>query len=170
MNTHDDNILVGALIAPHGIAGCVTADCLSDNPLRFHEGAVFLLDQPVRGISTLTLETVSTHKGRLLLKFVGLDDRNAAETLRGRKLLIPASQIPPLPEGQYYQFQIIGLKVWEEGHLLGEIIDVLDYTANDIYVLRRTDGTETLIPALKQIVRRIDLEAGIMEVSLPEGL
>ena len=85
-------------------------------------------------------------------------------------MLVPASQIPPLPEGQYYQFQIIGLKVWEEGHLLGEIIDVLDYTANDIYVLRRTDGTETLIPALKQIVRRIDLEAGIMEVSLPEGL
>lgn len=170
MNTHDDNIMVGALIAPHGIAGCVTADCLSDNPLRFHEGAVFLLDQPVQGKRTLTLESVSTHKGRLLLKFIGLDDRNAAETLRGRKLLVPASQVPPLPDGQYYQFQIIGLTVQENGQTLGEIIDVLDYTANDIYVLRRTDGTETLIPALKQIVRRIDLVAGVMEVELPEGL
>ena len=162
--------MVGAIIAPHGIAGCVTADCLSDNPLRFHAGATLLLDQPALGLTQLTLEQASTHKGRLMLKFAEVSDRNAAELLRGRKLLIPANQAPALPEGEYYHFQIIGLKVIEHGQELGEIEDILDYTANDIYVLRSRDGSQTLIPALKSVVKRIDVAAGIMEVELPEGL
>ncbi|MDO4732539.1 MAG: ribosome maturation factor RimM [Bacillota bacterium] len=170
MNANNDMILVGALIAPHGIAGCVTADCLSDNPLRFHAGAVFFLDEPVLGHRTLSLESLSPHKGRLLLKFAEIPDRNAAELLRGRKLLVPMDQLAPLPEGEYYHFQIIGLKVLENGQELGEIVEVLDYTANDIYVLQRTDGRQTLIPALKSIVKRIDPEAGCMEVQLPPGL
>lgn len=170
MNANNDKILVGALIAPHGIAGCVTADCLSDNPLRFHAGAVFFLDEPVLGHRTLSLETASTHKGRLLLKFAEIPDRNAAELLRGRKLLVSLEEVPPLPEGEYYQFQIIGLNVLENGQELGQIIDVLDYTANDIYVLQRKDGSQTLIPALKSIVKKIDIQAGCMEVQLPPGL
>lgn len=170
MNANHDNIMVGVIIAPHGIAGCVAADCLSDNPLRFHSGAVLLLDQPVLGHKQLTLETASTHKGRLLLKFREIPDRNAAELLRGRKLLVTEEQVPPLPEGEYYHFQIIGLRVLENGQELGKIEDILDYTANDIYVLRRPDGSETLIPALKSIVKRIDIAAGLMEVELPPGL
>ena len=92
---NNEHITVGLLIAPHGINGAISADCLSDNPLRFHAGAVFTLDRPAQGRTELMLESASTHKGRLLLKFAGIDDRNAAETMRGRSLLVAQADIPP---------------------------------------------------------------------------
>ncbi len=167
---NNEHITVGLLIAPHGINGTISADCLSDNPLRFHAGAVFTLDRPVQGRAELTLESASTHKGRLLLKFAGIDDRNAAETLRGRSLLVARADIPPLSEGVFYHFQILGLQVWEEDREIGRIVDILDYTANDIYVVEQADGSQRLIPALRSVVQSIDLTTGRMQVRLPEGL
>jgi len=164
--TAESLILAARLIAPHGLNGLISADCYSDNPGRFQPGAVFSLADG----SSLTLEQASWHKGRLLLGFGGVADRHAAEQLRGRELFVPEAQAPPLPEGQYYHFQIMGLKVVEHGVELGVIADILDYAANDVYVLRRPDGGETLIPALKSVVKQVDLTAGLMEVELPEGL
>jgi len=159
-------ILAARLIAPHGVNGLISADSYSDNPGRFQPGAVFLLADG----GSLLLEQASRHKGRLLLGFQGVADRNAAERLRGRELFVPEQQAPALPEGSYYHYQILGLKVLEHGVELGVIIDILDYSANDVYVLRRTDGGETLIPALKSVVKRVDPAAGVLEVELPEGL
>lgn len=162
-----DRIIVGALVASHGIGGCVSADCLSDNPLRFQAGAAFFLAD---GRKLILEQTPSVHKGRLLLKFRGIDDRNASDTLRGEKLYVDRSEVPPLPEGTWYHFQLLGLKVRENDTVIGEITDILDYTANDIYVVRRPKGGDLLLPALKSVVKAVDLEAGIMDVVIPEGL
>lgn len=151
----------------HSIGGCVNAESLSDNPLRFQAGAAFCLSDG----RVLTLERdASLHKGHLLLKFKGIDDRNAADLLRGQTLFVPVDSVPALPEGSWYHFQLIGLSVKEGDTVIGELTDVLSYTANDVYVVKRTDGKELLLPALKSVVKKVDLTAGIMEVSVPEGL
>ena len=153
--------------ASHGIEGCVSAESLSDNPLRFQAGAAFSL----KNGKSLTLEKdAAWHKGRLLLKFQEVNDRNAADQLRGQALYVPESSVPPLPEGSWYHFQLIGLKVWEGDTYLGEIQDVLAYTANDVYVVKGDDGKEILLPALKSVVKQVDLQAKRMEVTVPEGL
>jgi 16S rRNA processing protein RimM len=159
-------IQVAAIIAPHGIRGAVSAECLSDNPRRFHAGAE-LFTPDGRG---LKLEAASRHKGRLLLKFSGVDDREQAEKLRRQALFVPQEQAPALPEGEYYHFQLLGLEVREGGQRLGEISDILSYSANDVYVLLRDDGSQTLIPALKSVILRVDVAAGYLDVALPEGL
>jgi len=106
----------------------------------------------------------------LLTKFVGVDDRDAAEGLRNCELVIDPQSAPQLPEGEYYHFQLEGLEVIENGINLGRIKEILSYSANDIYVVSREDGADILIPALKDIVKNIDLAGGTMTVELPEGL
>ncbi len=162
----DSLIIAARLVAPHGIQGLISAEGYSDNPERFQPGAEFLL---AKG-GSLILSSCSRHKGRLLLGFQGVESREAADKLRGLELYIPAAVAPALPPGQYYHFQLIGLKVVENGVTLGTITDILDYPANDVYVLSRPEGGQTLIPALKSVVKRVDTAAGFMAVELPPGL
>lgn len=160
-----ENILVAVIIAPHGVRGAVSAERLSDNPRRFAVGATLRTEQG----GTLTVASASPHKGRLLLAFADVVSREAAEKLRGVKLYATDAP-PPLGEGSYYHYQLIGMAVYDRGARLGEITDVIPYTANDVYVVKRDDGGETLLPALRAVVRRVDTAAGRMDVELPEGL
>ena len=162
----NDKILVAVIIAPHGINGALSAESYSDNPRRFCVGAQLLTENG----TVMSISSASMHKGRLLLRFEGIEDRNSAEPLRGLKLYASAADVDPLPEGSYYYFQLIGLQVYEQDKHLGELRDVLNYAANDVYVVRPEQGREILIPALKSIVKKIDLDECRMEVELPEGL
>ncbi|MCR4962508.1 MAG: ribosome maturation factor RimM [Firmicutes bacterium] len=166
MKQENAAILVGVIIAPHGINGLVSVECLSDNPNRFAPGARLYTD---RG-QTLTVEKQQAHKGRLLIGFSQVEDRNQAEKLRGVRLFVDPAQVEDLPPGVYYHFQIIGLQVWQQGRLWGEVSDILDNAANDVYVVTRPEGGQLLLPALKSVVKTIDLEKGVMEVEVPEGL
>ena len=159
-------VLVAVIIAPHGIAGNVSAECLSDNPRRFVAQAKFFDEQG----NSYTLKSASVHKGRLLLGFSGINDRNAADKLRGTKLYINQDISDTLPEGEYYHYQLIGLEVREAGESLGKIADIMENTAHDIFVVRNDAGEEILIPALKEIVIHIDPDEGYMDVKLPQGL
>lgn len=163
---NSEQILVARIIAPHGVAGMLAAESYSDNPERFRSGAVL---RRCDG-SEAVVEQASPHKGRLLLKLRGVNDRDTAERWRGTELFVDRLEAPPLPEGSYYHFQLLGLTVMENGQELGFVDDILEYSANDVYVLKRKDGNETLIPALKSVVKSVDLERSVMEVVLPEGL
>ena len=105
-----------------------------------------------------------------MLRLAGIEDRNAAEKLRGLRLYVDESEIEPLPEGSWYWFQLLGLTVTEKGRTLGEIAEILPYTANDVYVVQRQNKKDLLIPALKDVVKQVDLERKTMEVELPAGL
>ena len=159
-------VLVGVITSPHGVNGVVSAECLSDNPRRFTAGAEFFDDHG----QVYVLEQASPHKGRLLVRLRGYDDRDAAEKLRGVKLYVSPAPDEQLPEGQYYHYQLTGLEVREKGGVLGTLTDVLQYAANDVFLVKSADGKEILVPALKAVVKKVDLEAGVMEVELPEGL
>ncbi len=76
----------------------------------------------------------------------------------------------PLPEGHFYHFQLLGLQVYESGICLGEIVEIIESAAHDVYGVQRPDGRRFLLPALKSIVLKVDLDKGRMEVKVPAGL
>ncbi|HAI08473.1 MAG TPA: 16S rRNA processing protein RimM, partial [Dehalococcoidia bacterium] len=85
-------------------------------------------------------------------------------------ITVPASEVPELPPGEFYHFQLLDLRVLtEEGEELGTVSDILETGSNDVYVVTGGSG-EILIPALADVVKDIDLEKGVMLVSLPDGL
>jgi 16S rRNA processing protein RimM len=87
------------------------------------------------------------------------------------EIRLPFEQVEPLPEGQFYYWQILGLKVTtSDGQHLGEVVQILETGANDVYIVRDQEGQDQLIPAINQVIKRIDLDNGNLEVQLIPGL
>lgn len=149
-------VVVGKVLAPWGVRGEVKVEVMTDFPDRFAPGAVLYLGgQPV------TIEQSRWHDNKVIVKLAGVDGRQAAEVLQGQFLEAPQA---PLPPGEYYHFQLIGLEVWSDrGEYLGKISDVLTTASNDVYLVQGPGG-EKLIPALEDAVRSIDLEKRLMIV------
>ena len=147
---------------PHGLTGEVSVQVFTDFPERMAGSEVFV-DGP-GGDRLIRVETVRGLTGsRAILKLEGVADRDQAEKLRDSVLNVSRDRIPELPEGQYYDFQIVGLRVvTADGRDLGRITEVLRTGANDVYL---TD--QVLVPAVDRFIRSIDLERGAMVV---EGL
>jgi 16S rRNA processing protein RimM len=110
------------------------------------------------------------HSGELLLQLADVRDRNTAAALRGYLVQIAREDAAELEPGQFYEHQILGLKViTTESELLGQVVQVLTTGANDVYVVHGPRG-EVLLPARVEVVRKIDLDAGTMTVTLLPGL
>ena len=111
------------------------------------------------------------HSGKLVVRFEGVEDRNAAELLRGRVLQVDARTLPPLEdEDEYYDSQLVGLAaVLADGRPLGTVTDVLHLPHGDVLVVA-ADGREVLVPFVRAIVPAVDLAAGTLVVDPPEGL
>lgn len=120
---------------------------------------------------TLRIERKVTLKNRMALKFEGIDTAEEASQLVGHELAIEEKDLPGLPGEHFYCYELIGLKVVDtSGEVIGEIVEVLENPANDIFVVRSSQKEEILIPATKEVVRRIDLERGLIEIKLIPGL
>lgn len=165
-------ITIGRITAPQGIRGEVRVVPLTDFPERFrHLTSVYISCPDGKEPWRAEVSQVRYHKQFVLLKFKGIEDRNAAEKLRNCRLQVEPSEVVPLPPGRYYHFQIIGLKVKTlAGEDLGEVKEILTPGGNDVYVVQDEAGHEVLIPAVKQVVREIDLDRRVMWVKLFEGL
>ena len=151
----DTFINVARIIKPFGLRGRIVIESLTDFPDRFAPGSILLLDnQPFEVTAS------RPQKHRWVLKLKGVDSPEDAETLRGALLQIPESDLHPLPEGQHYRFQVIGLlAVTLGGEELGKVTDVLETGSNDVYLVKGPAG-ERLVPALPQFIAEIDLESG----------
>lgn len=167
----EEMINVGEITGAHGIKGQVKVEALTDFPEeRFAPGSELYsakLGRTVRVISA------GVHKGLYLLGLEGVGDRDLAQSLLHTCLQVPKSSLPALPEGEYYHFQLIGLQVYEGEKLLGELTEVMQTGANDVYVIAAPAGqkpAEILLPALKSCILGVDLAAGKMTVKIPEGL
>jgi 16S rRNA processing protein RimM len=158
-------ITVGQVLAPWGVRGKLKVKVITEFPERFAPSArVYIKRQP------MSVESAQWQKGRLVLKLDQVDSRQAAQKLRGQPIEIHRSQLYPLPEGQYYHFQIVGLEVWTtQGERLGKITDILSAPSNDNYVVRGAKG-EILIPAIADVVKSIDLERGRVTIEPIKGL
>ena len=98
------------------------------------------------------------------------DNPEDASKLTNLEVFTKSRNLPKLPDGQYYHHQLIGLKVWEADELLGELVEIMETGANDVYAIQAEDGTDLLIPAIPQVIKEIDTVAGTMKVELLEGL
>lgn len=159
---------VGYVLGPRGSEGAVVVQVLSDVPDRFL-ALEHVWVQPRNGpgwLRRITQIVEKTSRGHLVILIEGVDTREQAEALRGASLKVRTEDSPPLPEGLFYVHQILGLEVVTiDGRNLGRVEEILPTGANDVYVVG-----EYLIPAVKQVVVNVDLEAGRITIDPIPGL
>jgi len=158
-------IIIGQILAPWGSKGEVRVRVVTDFPERFIPSAtVYIKRQPA------TIDSAQWHKSGMVIKLSTIDSPESAQGLQGQPIEIHRSQLQPLPEGQYYHFQIVGLEVWTtRGERLGEVTDVLPAASNDNYVVHGSEG-DILIPAIGEVIKSIDLDAGRITIEPIDGL
>ena len=159
---------IGVVTKPHGIKGGVRVYPTTDEPERFR----LLADETVTvGECQRRIDGARLSKGMVIVKFHGVNDRNAAQALTGKSIYIPQEKALPLAEDEYFERDIIGLAVeTEEGLFLGCIQEILKTRANDVYTVRPDEGRAFMIPAVKNVVVRVSISERKMTVRLVEGM
>ena len=162
----DGHVVVGHVTGSWGLRGDVKVQPQTDFPERFSAGS----ELHVKG-SPETVVSSRPYRGGYVIRLASVTDRTAADSMRGALLTVPEDEIAPLPQDTYYHFQLIDMRVLsDEGEELGVIREILDTSANDVYVVRGETGSELLIPAIREVVLEVDLDAGRMTVHLAPGL
>lgn len=157
-------IAIGEVNRPHGLRGQVKVKALTDWPERFKDLQTVRALRQGRLEHELHIEHVIVQENALTIKFRGIDDRDAAQTLTGVTLAVPRNEVMQLPAGEFYTFEIIGLKVVNpQGREIGALVDIIPYPANDVWMIRKGDK-ELLIPATQDFIKRIDPAAGLIVV------
>jgi 16S rRNA processing protein RimM len=162
-------LAVGKLRRPHGVKGEIIMDVLTDFPERLQVGMLLYAGDthlPLR------VRSIRPHDKVLLLAFEGLHTPETVGVHRNQIVYVPAADRPPLPEGEYYHHQLIGLRVVDDtGQHLGTIASILETGgANDVYLVTSQDNRELLLPDIEEVVLSIDLQTGEMRVHLLPGL
>ncbi|NLM51353.1 MAG: 16S rRNA processing protein RimM [Firmicutes bacterium] len=161
---------IGKIINTHGVRGGLKVQMLSDFPERVKLLERVFVEKKGQSKPYRVLEA-KIHGRFWLLWLEGIADLDAAKEQVGALITIPLSERVKLPPDTYYLDQIMGLEVFTvSGEFLGQVKEIIQTGSNDVYVVAADDLPEILIPALKSVVKDIDLEAGRMEVDLPEGL
>ena len=161
----DKEIVIGKIVAPHGVRGDIRIMPLTDRPEQFLNLSYLLLEDGRQ----LTVKAARFHKRMVLVSTKEITTMNDAELLRDKKILIRAEDLPPLDEGRFYVADLIGLPVFdEEGKQLGTFKDSITTGSNDVYIVAVPGGKDLLIPALKIYVREINLQEKRIVVKLPE--
>ena len=164
-------VVVGRIGRAHGIRGDVAVEVRTDEPeRRFLPGATLLTDPHDAG--PLVLQRARMHSGRMLAHFEQVEDRSAAERLRGVLLFIDADprESPPDPD-EFYDREVVGLQVVDaERGLIGEVTEVVHLPGQDLLAVRGEAGATVLVPFVAAFVKVVDVANGRVEVDLPHGL
>jgi 16S rRNA processing protein RimM len=163
-------IEIGRIVRSHGLEGRVKVLSYLESPEVLHDLSGLFVGRTVPEAVLFPLVAVQAGRDSFILQLRGIDDRNAAERLRGCSVWMPSENMQKLPEGEYYWRDIIGLQVLtEEDEILGRIESVFPTGGNDVYVCRGGER-EILLPAIGDVVRKIDTDRGVMVVRLLKGL
>jgi 16S rRNA processing protein RimM len=165
---------IGKIVGVHGLNGVLKIFSYAESPARYTSGmSLHLKDSHGNGF-VLKVDWAKPHSKSILLSLEGIRNRDQAQELVGSELFIEKAALEVLEEGTYYWTELLGLSVYSlAGDYLGEVSAIVQTGSNDVYVVKRMQGTiekEVLIPALVSVVREIDLDQRIMRVDLPEGL
>ena len=162
-------LAVGRITRAHGIRGEVAVLPLTQVGSRFERGSRLLVGESDK--RPMVVSSSRPHRDRMLVFFEGVGDRDAAEALQGTYLFVPASDAPPLPEGEFWPHELIGCEVVTDGgRTLGRLQEVIHTRANDVWTVRGDDGGEVLVPALRTVVGDVDLVARRIVVREVPGL
>ena len=160
-----DWIPVGRVTRTHGLKGE-----LKFFPTDQEEIAVQNDQKILLGEATFKIKSVRGAKSPFIIKFEGVDSIEAAQSLAGQEVQVAREDFESLPKGEYYRFEIEGLKVFEDtGKYYGVIEDIIETGSNDVYVVRENDK-EWLVPMIDSVVQSIDLEQSKLIFHCVEGL
>lgn len=169
-----EHLLVGKIVGTHGIKGAVKVYSYAESDALFSAGRTLRLKDGNDSVYFRKIVGVHSHGKRLRIFFEGVTNRKSAEDLVGASLFIERNALPATEEGTYYWCDLIGMEVYtEEAVFIGRIDTIIPTGSNDVYVVKDSekDGKkETLIPAVASVVKSVDIERGVMQVILPEGL
>ena len=160
-----EKIKVGKIVNAIGLKGEVKVYNYSDSSEIYE-----ITPEMYVGDKLMEIENVRLQKNMVVLKIAGIDDRNAAEAAKGRDILITEDDLPELEEGEFYVRDLIGMTVIENGVVLGNVKDVLQNTAQDVFEIERENGKQLLLPRVDEFVLDIDLDTREIKVNLPDGL
>ena len=166
-----EEVLIGKVGSPVGIKGEFRVNLYSQDSGNLKEGKVLLLERAEKSVSG-AIEKVRYQKDKPVVRLTGIEDRNAAEEIRGMDVSIYAKDMEELPEGEHYVRDLIGCKVVDlaqDGAEIGVLRDVIQNTAQSVLDVSTPDGKQVLIPAVDAFLRSIDEEAGVIEVELIPG-
>ena len=156
-------IEVGQIVNTHGIRGEVKLNPWTDDLYDLTELDVFY----DKDKNPLKVESSKVHKNVVIIKFSGINTMNDAEKMKGKTLY---TEKTPLPEGRYYIKDLIGLNAYENDVHLGELTDVFNTGANDIYEIKTPDGKRIYLPVIDGVIGDVDLENKTIAVTIPDGL
>ncbi len=163
-------VAIGKVIKPHGLRGQIKIAYFGEDPGGFrHYRKILIKDS--QGIPRVyEIEEVASQPTHLILRLKGIGRREDTDLLLGKEILVPREALPPLEEGEYFWFEILGMTVeTQEGKNLGTVKEVLATGANDVLVVEGKER-ELHLPVTKEVVRRIDREKGTIQVIRMEGL
>ena len=166
----ETKLQVGVISSTHGVRGEVKVFPTTDDVKRFKRLKEVILDTG-REELTLEIEGVKFFKQFVILKFKGYDNINDIEKYKGKSLLVTRANAVRLRKDEYFIADLQGLTVVdEEDKEIGVLRDVMETGANDVYIIDMTDGREVLVPAIKECILQVDVEAGKMQIHLMDGL
>ena len=163
-------LLVGKVLKPHGFKGLIRVWSYARTMESFlHSGSVYFRQDNHEPVEYTVLD-VKPHKNIFLMRVDGMDTFEKAESLKGADILVDKNQLTRNSDNEYYWFELIDLKVYlDTGKYLGIIKEIIPTGSNDVYVVKQNDS-EFLIPAIYDVVKRIDLDKGEMIISAIDGL
>ena len=165
-----ERVMVGRIRKPHGVGGAVSVETMSDVEDRFAPGAGLWARLADGRQRSLVVASARPHGEALLLRFEGCDDRDAAEALRAAVLEIERRAVPPPPRDSFYYYELIGCRC-RDGRAgeLGEVAGVIEDGGGLLLELEAPAG-RVLVPFVKAYLAAVDVERGVIELDLPEGL
>jgi 16S rRNA processing protein RimM len=161
---------IGRIIRPHGLAGRMKVLSYLESQDVLDALADIFIGRKAQETTAFPIDDVQKGREFFILKLRGIEDKDAASKIVGSSVWMPSEQMKKLPDGEYYWNEIIGLEVVTEGgRILGRIESVFPTGSNDVYVCRGTEK-EILLPAIGDVILKIDRDHGVMVVRLLKGL
>lgn len=164
---------LGKIVRPHGVRGELRMEIHTAYPERISELQILYLAPPRDETTLIPHQLISArlHRDTVLLTLEGITDRTQAESLRGYWVKVSLAEGAPLEEGEFYVFQLLGLAVYTEaGEYLGQIDEIIETGANDVFLLRGSERGEVLIPDTDEVVLDIDLDSQKVIINPIPGL
>ena len=166
----EDLLQVGAITSTHGVHGEVKVFPTTDDVKRFSKLKEVELETPT-GTTTLHIKGVKYFKQFAILKFEEYDSLNDVESIKGRKLFVTRKNAVKLQKDEYFIADLIGMKVVDpEMQVEGELMDVLQTGANDVYDITLSDGRNFLLPAIADCIKKVDMKERVITIHILEGL
>ena len=165
-----EHVVIGYVRRPHGVRGEVAVEALSDVQGRFTVGAEYSIVVPAGERQTLTVEALRRHKGAWLVRFAGVENRDAADALRGASLEVAESEVPEAPEGSYYHYELLGCTCVDraEGEL--GVVTAVREDGGGLLLEISGGGRSLLVPFVQSYLATVDVRNKRIQFDLPAGL